>query len=786
MADGSTHVHQVDDDDPVVVDLVSALTGLRSAVEGADFPLETLTAPRARAERTRALDQLDDYLLPRLRSQDAPMLVVVGGSTGAGKSTLVNSILGERVTAPGALRPTTRSPVLVHHPLDADWFTSDRVFPHLARETGSPRTAVPPPPPHGASGPGRSPDRRPSGSDRPTRSLRLVPSEALPRGLAVLDAPDVDSVVVGNRELAAQLLAAADLWLFVTTAARYADAVPWELLDEGASRRAQVAIVVDRIDPGAEVVADHLREMLAARGLGEAPVFVIRETSLVDGLLPVGLVAPVSRWLTAVGSDATARDAVVAATRDGVIDDLAGRTLVLADAADAQVAVATSLRRTVERAYEQAALEISTSTSDGSMLRGEVLARWQDFVGTGELMRGVEERIGRVRDAVSGFFRGRPGSAPKVAVAISSNLEAIVFDAADRAAERTYGAWQDDAAGAALGTSLDLSRASAGLRADLAEQVRAWQGDVLALVTDRGAAKRGRARVLAVGVNGIGAALMIVVFASTGGLTGAEVGIAGGSVLLAQRLLEGVFGDEAVRALARDAHTLLVGRVKTLLDAEAARFTARLEHVGGAADAPAHTRPSVEARASTVVETSAAEQAGTAAQPTSSVQPGSRAASGSSAAPSPAARPGGAGPTLRSWAYQVQRAASAERDRRATPVAHPTTVPLDGSGAPSADSAAERVRSGRLRGADLEVVDSPYAAPAPPAPVRRGMFSRLLRRRTPAEELPAPTRRAAASPAPANLAQTSPLPPPPPPPPTRPLHLPDHDPRPGDEHGAAR
>jgi len=140
-------VRQVDDDDPVAVDLVSSLTDLRSAIHRAGFPLETVTAPRARAERTRALDQLDDYLLPRLRSQDAPMLVVVGGSTGAGKSTLVNSILGERVTAPGALRPTTRSPVLVHHPLDTPWFTSDRIFPHLARETGGAPSTPPPPTP---------------------------------------------------------------------------------------------------------------------------------------------------------------------------------------------------------------------------------------------------------------------------------------------------------------------------------------------------------------------------------------------------------------------------------------------------------------------------------------------------------------------------------------------------------------------------------------------------------------------------------------------------------------
>ena len=64
------------------------------------------------------------------------MLAVVGGSTGAGKSTLVNSVLRERVTRSGVLRPTTRSPVLVHHPDDRGWFEGDRVLPSLARVTG--------------------------------------------------------------------------------------------------------------------------------------------------------------------------------------------------------------------------------------------------------------------------------------------------------------------------------------------------------------------------------------------------------------------------------------------------------------------------------------------------------------------------------------------------------------------------------------------------------------------------------------------------------------------------
>src|SRR5215207_2406814 len=108
---------------------------------------------------------------------DAPLLAVVGGSTGAGKSTLVNSLVGTRVTETGVLRPTTRSPVLVHHPADADWFGQDRLLPDLERV--------------------HSPTTDPS-------ALQLVPASSVPPGLAILDAPDVDSIEESNRALAAQ------------------------------------------------------------------------------------------------------------------------------------------------------------------------------------------------------------------------------------------------------------------------------------------------------------------------------------------------------------------------------------------------------------------------------------------------------------------------------------------------------------------------------------------------------------------------------------------------------
>ena len=90
-----------------------------------------------------------------------------------------------------------------------------------------------------------------------------------------------------------------------------------DLLRGAARRRARAALVVDRVDPGAEATVEDLRRMMAAEGLADSPLFAVPEAVLVDGLLPEPAVAPGSRWLSELGAASSARADVARAPRDG-------------------------------------------------------------------------------------------------------------------------------------------------------------------------------------------------------------------------------------------------------------------------------------------------------------------------------------------------------------------------------------------------------------------------------------------------------------------------------------
>ena len=363
--------------------LSSAVEALRDRLRGASMLLDAPGAEEARRTRDETLGHIEDYLLPRLEQMDAPLLAVVGGSTGAGKSTLVNSLVGRVISQAGVLRPTTTTPIVVANPADMHWFEGPRILPELPRLTGSPH--------QGDFG------------------LYLVSDEDVPPGLALLDAPDVDSVVEANRVLAAQLLAAADLWLFTTTASRYADGVPWELLREAHRRSAALALVLNRVPAEAlDDVPFHLVQMLIEEGLADAPVLTIPESRLVDGLVPEEQLQPLRTWLDDLAADAERRNAVIKRTLSGALSALPERVGEIAEHLEAQTIAGESLISDAREAYEAAMRDIDEGLSGGTLLRGEVLSRWHEFIGTGDLMRSFQTAIGRARDRVGDALFGRP------------------------------------------------------------------------------------------------------------------------------------------------------------------------------------------------------------------------------------------------------------------------------------------------------------------------------------------------------------------------------------------
>jgi energy-coupling factor transporter ATP-binding protein EcfA2 len=561
----------------------SAILALRKPIVAAQLPLEAPGAEEARAERRKLLGQIDDYLLPRLRESGSPVLVALVGSTGAGKSTLVNSIVGVQVSMTGIRRPTTNSPVLACHPDDVAWFAENVFLPTVPRV-------------------------RQEGLARSGRDglLVLAANEGMPKGVALLDTPDIDSVVAEHRDFAHQFLDASDLWLFMTSASRYADAAVWDLLQHARDRGAALGIVLSRVnEASAAELVDHFGAMLEANGLSRNQRFLILETVLTEGKLPPEASGPIRQWLTeAAQSDR--RVAVLSQTMSGVLDTFPTRVPALAAQVEAQAALRNELIAAVAAAYRVALAEVETSTADGSLMRGEVLARWQDFAGSGELLRALQARraMGRQRR------RRGPARAQTLRAAVRTALESLLISVADRAAEDSVSRWRNLPAGTALldqlaagedgdawggsqfaadaglifgldpaeaGAPKDspeqaaaaLGRASADLPTRAARAVSSWQDQVLRAVKAENVTKRSIARLINFDDESLATVLMIGLLVQKAPGADDEESTIG----IPQRLLTSLFGAGPLRDVAKRARADLLDRISLIFDEEMLRFS---------------------------------------------------------------------------------------------------------------------------------------------------------------------------------------------------------------------
>jgi hypothetical protein len=551
------------------IDLLTAVERLRMQIATLSLTLDLPEVATARREREGLLSQLDDYLLPRLRRRDAPLLAVIGGSTGAGKSTLTNSLVQRVVSRSGVLRPTTRSPVLIHHPQDSGAFMSQRILPRLTRVTSEAPEPLQPIDPN---------------APRIT-GLRLVPHEGLAPGMAIIDAPDIDSLVETNRDLAVQLLQAADLWIFVTTAARYADAMPWDLLLQAAERGVAVAVVLDRVPP--ESLADlrvHLATRLRDRGLGGAPLFVIPETETVDGFLPEALVTPLQLWLRRVAGDDHARGVVADRTLKGVLGSLPERAELLALAADAQAAGWQSLHDEVEAVFATAGPRLLASLVDGSLLSGEVLARWQELTAADGFARRLDGRapslVDRVSTVVNTVARREGEEAQPLDVPVTQGITSAIRSAVHSAAEDVVNRWRRYPFGAALLTARGHQVTLNDLEAQLERSVRDWRVEVssrIAAAVEDAVTEPNETRIDVPTV----ADVMFVVAVDQRSDRPADESAAdsAGTVAAARRIVAGFVGVEPIRSVAADARADLVARAAMMLDAERRRLERLLESV---------------------------------------------------------------------------------------------------------------------------------------------------------------------------------------------------------------
>ncbi|WP_024964282.1 GTPase [Trueperella pyogenes] len=432
------------------------------------LPLEMPGSRELMESRQQLLTQLESRILPHLHAEDLPAVIVFGGSSGAGKSTLVNSLVKHEISPASVLRPTTRTPVMIIHPND---------YPKMMGHALS-------------------------------RMGKYEVTDSGIEGIVIVDAPDLDSVDDANRALSSRLIDAADLWVFVTTASRYGDAVAWDTFHMANARGVTCAVVLDRVPESAlRVVRRDLVGRIGQMGLSESPLFIIPDAGAHDGLLPEHYVRDLREWLEVVARTKVG-NSLVERTTAATLPQLRQDLLFLADAVEAQAHALTDLK---DKAYEgaQAPLEkLAANIGHGRFGQGAPTTSWLSLASTGGPLAGM------VAGRKPGVFDRRSGSRDRAMTTIfdsvATSVRVALTQGLTAAKANVDEAWASDA----VNTEELLAQANRAVDIDaIADRaVEEWKSDLLAKqVRDNPwLGKTGRASLVGAAAAGIAGALKVV------------------------------------------------------------------------------------------------------------------------------------------------------------------------------------------------------------------------------------------------------------------------------------
>lgn len=241
---------------------------------------EAIAAGRALGLDVDEATRVRDTARARLAFPSDAYVLALAGGTGVGKSTLLNALAGEEVSASSARRPTTADGVA--------WIPAAKRG-ELSEILGW----------------------------LDVRDVREHAGGVLP-GVAIVDLPDVDSVRREHRERVDALLPRVDAVAWVVDPEKYKDELlHGTYLREWAPRLRRQIVVLNRADllaPADAVrVRDDLRAQLKREGLNGMPVIITSARAGSDG------VAQLRTWLAAnVDAKRVIAERAAAATREAV------------------------------------------------------------------------------------------------------------------------------------------------------------------------------------------------------------------------------------------------------------------------------------------------------------------------------------------------------------------------------------------------------------------------------------------------------------------------------------